>query len=185
MWLLVIQNPGPVRSLRALQVDYAVAGRRLRAESTNPKPSATPPRLSPERLPLPIACRVFPRAGGTRQERQTLGTALYRWSQRALRGGTLEYVDNLALLGLLGGESPEPLFYSLLGVSAPSTARQGEPEARPAAEDVEAEDGEIFFTARGGKAYSRQRLIDSLRQDIPENLVEDVLIDGRSWKDLA
>ena len=32
-----------------------------------------------------------------------------------------------------------------------------------------------------GSGYDRRRVIDSLRRAVPAALVEDVLIDGRSW----
>ena len=42
--------------------------------------------------------------------------------------------------------------------------------------------GAVPLEIRGGKSYNREAAIASLRQAIPAQLVEDVLIDGRSWK---
>jgi hypothetical protein len=44
----------------------------------------------------------------------------------------------------------------------------------------EAEGPTALFRVRGGN-YDRRRTVASLRRHIPADLVEDVLVDGRSW----
>jgi hypothetical protein len=39
----------------------------------------------------------------------------------------------------------------------------------------------IPVDVRAGRSYDRRATIQSLRQDIPAELVEAVLVDGRSW----
>jgi hypothetical protein len=39
----------------------------------------------------------------------------------------------------------------------------------------------LYLKVWGGDGFSRQRTIESLRRDIPHDLVEDILVEGRSW----
>jgi hypothetical protein len=92
-------------------------------------------------------------------------------------------MDNLALLDLLAEESPQALVLQMLG-KATDADPWGEKIPTPESAGPDAPDERtIFFAVRGGPSYDRRRVLASLRPDIPEELVEDILIDGKSWKE--
>jgi hypothetical protein len=91
-------------------------------------------------------------------------------------------MDNLALLDLLAEESPQALVLQMLG-KATQADPWGEKFPTPQGADPDVpEERTIFFAVRGGPSFDRCRVIASLRQDIPAELVEDILIDGQSWQ---
>jgi len=112
---------------------------------------------------MSIRCIIFPRRDATPRQRRELGAALHRWYARESREhGIALYTNQQAINALLAGSWP------------PSESRKGKTtksKRRPP----------VLLDVRDGKQYSRQATIESLRKDIPANLVEDVLIDGRSW----
>src|SRR5262249_36776036 len=132
----------------------------------------------------PVPCWVIPRRDGNRPQRQALGDALGRWSNRESGPtGLLHHMDNLALLDLLAEESPQALVLQMLG-KATEADPWGEKVKTPQGADSDVpEERTIFFAVRGGPSFDRCRVIASLRQDIPAELVEDILIDGQSWQD--
>jgi len=101
---------------------------------------------------MPIPCVVVPRRGATREDLNQLGRALIHFARH---GGVRCRVDAGVLGDLLGGNRPTQAL-------------------TPGAEG-------ISFTV-GARGYDRRRTLDSLRRHVPAELVEDVLVEGRSWQ---
>jgi hypothetical protein len=111
---------------------------------------------------MSIRCVIFPRRDATPRQRRELGAALHRWYARESREhGMALYTNQQGINALLAGSWP------------PAEPRKGKAKSkrRPP----------VLLDVRGGKHYNRQATIESLRKDIPASLVDDVLIDGRSW----
>jgi hypothetical protein len=129
-----------------------------------------------------VRCEVLPRRSATSEELKLLGVALADWSGGELRpGGLLRSIDNIVLVELLGGDDPSAFVFGLLdGVDDrdPLTIlRCASPHSNPA----EAARRLVVACSFRGLGYSRFRAIESLRGVVPAGLVEDILIDGRSW----
>jgi hypothetical protein len=92
-------------------------------------------------------------------------------------------MDHLALLSLLGGDTPQDLFLGMLKGAAESLLPGGQTEASTTEDTDEGEDAAIFFIVRGGNSC-RRRVVESLRQEVPAELVKDILIGGRSWREI-
>jgi hypothetical protein len=143
---------------------------------------------------------VIPRPDATVGQLKELGAALTRWWQDTAGGPgrPLCWIDQDALHDLQAGELPQPFALRLLtevnatdgphmnarelreallkaGAAYP---RLGELLPRPDARTVSFGFGE-------GRPPDRRQVVESLRGSIPEDLVEDVLVDGRSWNEAA
>ncbi len=153
---------------------------------------------------LSLDCAVVPRHDCTAQELKSLGAALTEWweSEWEERSGGLCWVDGDALNDLLAGELPLPFGLRLLSGLRGMAVYQGlEPagtrltaqevrEALQRARDTypalahlipRAELRAVFFGLGRRDRAGRRQLVASLRARIPAELIEDVLIDGRSW----
>lgn len=129
-----------------------------------------------------VPCEVVPRRGATSDELKALGLALADWSEGELRaGGLLCSIDNIVLAELLGGDDPSDFVFAVLygddGADPLTITRLPPAHSDPA----EAAQRLIVFCSFRRPDYSRSRAIESLRDAVPAGLVEDVLIDGRSW----
>jgi hypothetical protein len=145
---------------------------------------------------MAIDCEVIPRPGATPDELKSLGSAVLRWYVRECRGeGIAHSVDTEALIELLNGRLPA----ARVPKPSPAYVSSGAPETevhagsglngyelrRPNVEQLR----EALATARRPAAllcvrernYDRARIIASLRESIPAELVADVRVDGRSW----
>jgi hypothetical protein len=91
-------------------------------------------------------------------------------------------MDNLALLELLAEESPQALVLQILGKGTDADPWGKQVPTPEGADSHTPEERIIFFAVRGGPSFDRCRVIASLRQDIPAELVEDILIGGQSWQ---
>jgi hypothetical protein len=118
---------------------------------------------------MPIRCEVIPRRSATPQELQKLAAALQRWCHNEVKGeGGSRRLDPQAMEDLLAGKLPQRLAVeSLIGPDEP---------------DPEADRRAVPVVVRGGPAYDRKVIVQGLRREIPAELVEDVLVAGRSWK---
>jgi hypothetical protein len=133
-----------------------------------------------------LPCVVKPRANATAEQLKDLGTALAAWSDReAGEGGLLKFIDHLALIDLMGAGEPQDVVAEILGWPSSPTLPEGAatlPGAAPLpALTAAPEELFVFFVLHGGPAFSRRRAVESLRAALPADLVEDVLIDRRSW----
>jgi hypothetical protein len=138
--------------------------------------------MATDTLTPDVPCEVVPRRGATSDELKALGLALAVWSESELReGGLLRCIDNIVLAELLGGDDPSELVFAVLhGDTNDDTVtitRLTSPHSDPAAAAQQL----IVSCSFRGPGYSRSRAVESLRDAVPAALVEDVLIDGRSW----
>jgi hypothetical protein len=111
--------------------------------------------LANQEFVMSINCDVVLKWGATPDQLSELGAALWRWCNRPARDANIYHcLDNQGLADLMTGKLP---------VSRRQTARPG-----------------IHF--RDEASTNRQETIDSLRQDLPEKGIEDIMVDGTSWK---
>ena len=102
-----------------------------------------------------IRCAVFPRPNSTPRQLQRLGEALRRWCRRESKIGGMVLPSN------------QDGIEALRRGTLPPADSQGRPV--------------VVLTIRGGKHFSRKAIIDSLRRDLPANLIGDALVKGKSW----
>jgi hypothetical protein len=130
-----------------------------------------------------IPAEIRPRRDATSDQLKALGELLADWSEGELApDGLLRFIDNIVLIELVGGDDPSELIFAVF-YSADDDAdgltiiRCATPHSDPAA----AARLLVVVCSFRGAGYSRRRAVESLRDAIPAALVEDVLIDGRSW----
>jgi hypothetical protein len=143
---------------------------------------------------MPIDCEVVPRAAATPEQLRALGSALLRWYVRECKeDGIAHSLDTESLIELLNGRVP-PARLARLSASTvragsgsnPSAVRLGGYEipvpdiGQLRAAVGEAEEPSAVVRVRKSN-YDRRRTVASLRRILPAELIEDVLIDGRSW----
>jgi hypothetical protein len=129
-----------------------------------------------------IPCEVVPRRDATSDELKDLGIALAHWSKEELQpGGLLRSIDNIVLAELLGGDDPSEVVFAI--VYAEDDDDRLTITRLPAHHSDPAQAAQQLIVACSfrGTAFSRGRAIASLRDAIPAGLVEDVVLDGRSW----
>jgi hypothetical protein len=93
-----------------------------------------------------------------------------------VREGVLYSIDAEALASLLRGEPPNPLGLRVKQHNEGATWEQIRRDLGPAASDRS-----LRFTVKDEPGWPRAKLIESLRQAIPAELVEDILIEDVSW----
>lgn len=156
-------------------------------------------------MPFPLDCAIVPRHDATSEELKELGVALAAWwrAECASPGSAVERIDEEALDDLRAGELPQPFGLRLLGWFREPGAHRGlDIPRRLTAQDMtdvlrHARDTNPAIAARIPRADLRavfiglashgelvvNRLLTRLRMRLPADLIEDVLIDGRSWDD--
>jgi hypothetical protein len=108
---------------------------------------------------MSINCEVTVQWNATPDQLAALGGALWGWCVRAAGdAGIYGCLDNQSLADLLAGTLP----------------RSGQVTR-----------GGMHFRLRDEASQSRQTTIDSLRRAIPVKGVEDIVVDGISWKALV
>ena len=128
-----------------------------------------------------VACEVIPRTEASSDDLRALAVALSAWSEGELRAdGLLLTIDNLVLVELLGGDDPSEVVFAVLygqddGDCLTITRRTPHHAPAVAAQNL------VVSCAFRGPTYSRQRVLQSLHEAIPAYLVEDIILDGRSW----
>jgi hypothetical protein len=122
-----------------------------------------------------VNCELLPRRDATAEELKALGTAVREWARRELKGGVLHSIDPTGLAALLAGELPPPLALQA-AEHTPGADLKSVAEALGAAASIRS----LRFTVKDDPHGTRQRVVESLRQDIPAGLVHDVLIDDVS-----
>jgi hypothetical protein len=106
-------------------------------------------------LIMPSNCDIILQQSATPDQLAALGAALWRWCNRTAGDtGVYQYLDNQGLADMIAGKFP----------------------VRSQAETV------THFRARDSVSPNRQVAIDKLRLEIPSEGVEDVVVDGLSWK---
>jgi hypothetical protein len=105
---------------------------------------------------MPLICEFTVQWGATQEQLTALGGALWGWYARAAGGaGIYECLDNQPLADLIAG-------------TLPRFGRAGERG--------------MHFRLQDEASRSCQAAIDSLRAAIPVQGVEDIVVDGVSWK---
>jgi len=135
-----------------------------------------------------IECEIVPLKNATGAQLQALGTALRRWARREMgKGGMARAVDQRALEDLGKGELPQPMASRLSDMFGKPGAARG--TAHELASDRVRNvfpqlpnEQTIRIKLCGDPSYRRALAIQSLAQEVPADLVEDIRIDGRSWK---
>ena len=89
-----------------------------------------------------------------------VGLVVWRWCSRAAgAGGIYQYLDNQALADLIAGKLP------VISHMPRQAERRG-----------------VHFRVRDETSHDRQATIDSLRNSRPAKAVEDILVEGASWR---
>lgn len=154
-------------------------------------------------MPFPLDCAIIPRRDLTSDELKELGVSLAAWwrAECAAPGSAVERLDEDALNDLLAGELPQPFGLRLLGWFREPGAHRGlTVPRRLTARDMSdvlrhARDANPTVARRIPPADLRavflglanytepavRRLLAGLRRRLPADLLDDVLIDGRSW----
>jgi hypothetical protein len=134
---------------------------------------------------MDLTCLVIPRAGLVPVECKRLGEALYRWLsfEPAVRS-----VEPLGLDDLRDGELPQPRYlrhtWSAQGRTPKGLSLEQKEEIRKTlAERADARDLECHIRNVSGQDIRLAVL--GFDQAIPGYLVEDILIDGKSWKEFS
>ena len=108
---------------------------------------------------MSIQCDVILPWGATPEQLTNLGTALWRWCNRAAGTNRIyQCLDNQALADLIAGKLPV----------SNQTPRQAEQRG-------------VHFRVWDDASHDRQATIDSLRQSISAKEVVDILVDNKSW----
>lgn len=109
---------------------------------------------------MSIKCDIIFQWTATPDQLTVLGAALWPWCIHAAGGtGIYQYLDNQEFADLIAGKLPRS--------SQPSW-----PDDRRG----------VHFSVRDEVSQDRQVTIDSLRHSIPAKGIEDIMVDGTSWK---
>lgn len=112
---------------------------------------------------MTVQCDVILQWNATPQQLTALGAGLWRWCSRTAGGASAyRYVDDQALADLIAGKLPVTI----------QTPRR--PDQRG-----------VCVSVRDEVSQERQATIASLRQELPVEGVEDILVDGKSWNRLG
>jgi hypothetical protein len=157
---LFVPVPGATLIVVALVVIVAEIHRTISRKNGPDKAVGT---LS-EDSAMAINCDLIVQWNATPKELTTLGTALWRWCNHASgKTGIYQYIDNQPLADLIAGQFPR--------------SSQARDQADPRG---------AHFGFRDQISHDRQTTIDSLRREIPAEVIEDVVVDGLScWRDRA
>lgn len=142
-----------------------------------------------------IECEIIPKADATPEELRRLGSALARWSRRESGDdGILSFISRNVLADLSTGKQPPTFLSQYQNMLDETKALYSNPkplsyeEQLQRASKLKDDLGEeralrrlVYFQVRGGAYANRKDVIASLRQDIPPELVANVLIDNRGW----
>jgi hypothetical protein len=123
---------------------------------------------------MPVVCELQPRQDATPEQLKMLGIALGGFARRELgKEGVLFSINLEELASLLSGEPPNPLGLRVKQHNEGVSWEQIRQDLGPVASDRS-----LRFSF---KDEPRAKIIESLRQAIPAELVEDILIDDVSW----
>jgi hypothetical protein len=124
---------------------------------------------------MPVACELKPRLDIAPEDFKRLGAALTEWARQELGGdGVLSSIDRQGLASLIGGEPPNPLAVEAAAHHQDVPLEQIRQDLGPLASERS-----LRFNVKDG--VPRGQVVASLRQAIPTELVEDVIIDDVSW----
>ena len=140
-----------------------------------------------------LDCEVIPRSTATSEQLRALGGALAVWARHESADiGILHFISRGALVNLANGNPPPSFFEqyqemlnearALMGDVAALGAEQQQQERKKLRETLGETSARrtLFFQVRGSYA-TRARIFANLRENIPADLVDDVVVAGRSW----
>jgi hypothetical protein len=140
-----------------------------------------------------LDCEVIPRRDATPEQLRALGGALADWARLASSDeGILHFISRFGLADLTNGNRPPPFLEQyqemlnegrILSGDAISLGAEQQLEERRRLKDVLGDDSRrqtLFFQVRCTYAERRQ-VANTLRDNIPAQLVDDVLVGDRSW----
>src|SRR5947209_453010 len=108
---------------------------------------------------MSVHCDIILRWGATPEQLTVLGAALWRWCSRAAgAAGVYPRLDDQPLADLIAGRLPAS------GRILRRADRRG-----------------VHFVVRDEASPDRRAAIASLRREIPDEGIEDILVDGKSW----
>lgn len=143
-----------------------------------------------------IECEIIPRPDATPEQYRQLGGALAQWSRRESGDdGILHFLSRFVLADLTNGKPPSTFLSQYENMLDESRQLYTNPKPLTYEEQLQRSSklrddlGEeralrriVYFQVLGGAYANRKMVIDSLRQDIPPELVFDVMVDHRSWE---
>ena len=104
---------------------------------------------------MSINCEVILNSRATADQLNALGTGLWRWCiHTSPKTGIYQFFDNQSLADLIAGTFPESSWTA---------------------------SGSTHVWVRDETSEDPQATIDSLRRELPDTAVEDILVDGLSW----
>ncbi|QDU62900.1 hypothetical protein Pan216_37730 [Planctomycetes bacterium Pan216] len=119
---------------------------------------------------------IVPRNDAFPDQLKVLGEALSRWCSEQRDVGLRAVIDEDALLDLEAGELPKPL-----------ALRHEEELSTHESEEDSSYESTRWRSSRGLSVWlspanvGKQRLASSLRGSLPEETIQDVLVDGERW----
>lgn len=142
-----------------------------------------------------VECEIIPRPDSTSEQYRQLGGALAQWSRRESGDdGILHFISRNVLADLSNGKPPATFLSQYENMQDETRQIYSNPKPLTYEEQLQRtsklrdELGEdrarrhiVYFQVLGGAYATRKQIIDSLRQDIPSDLVADVMVDHRSW----
>jgi hypothetical protein len=123
-----------------------------------------------------ILCELHPRRDATPEQLKKLGAALGEWARRELGKGILYSIDSKGLVSLLSGEPTNPLALEAAAHHKDVPLERIRQDLGPLASDRS-----VRFTVKDEPHCSCDEVIESLREAIPSELVEDIFIGDVSW----
>jgi hypothetical protein len=141
-----------------------------------------------------LDCEIVPRHDATPAQLRDLGLILAGWAGReSADTGILHFISRNALADLSNGNRPptfleqyQEMLNETRALSGNLTALDPEAQAldRAKLKEMLGDHGplhRLFFQVRGSYA-TRGRILSNLRENIPAEMVEDVLVADRSWE---
>ena len=141
---------------------------------------------------MPIECELIPRSDLNPEQRQELANAFCYWAGPE---NGFETMDGYAAWCMLEGELPPTAAMGILHREmevreACTTIHVAAKQANELVEEIERLRTQFEQTpslrclrfAVMSEGYNRRQQITVLREWLPESLLDDVLIDGRSWR---
>ncbi len=130
-----------------------------------------------------IPCEIVPRCDATPEQLKALGEALAAWSEEQFAtDSALRTIDNLVVAQFLGTDDLLEMVFAVVYAESADDGLTITRRGRGATQAAAPEPLIVFCSFRGAN-YDRGRVIAGLRAAIPAELVQDIVIDGRSWNE--
>lgn len=133
-------------------------------------------------------CLFRPFRPASEAKLKALGQALFKWCQSMAKNrGAIAYIDHQSLFDLMNGDLPTPFdlrstasIARILGRPLSDMERKHSREfSREWFKDENAR--QVYIQVNKSSVLTRRALIESMQEFITAELVEDILVGGRSW----